>query len=106
MLQQSAEKSIKSLLKFKKIQFSRTHSLEKLIELAKKNGINDLKEFENLSDELDDFAVDGRYDKIATIADDLDECTKKVRKLFITVKKYIKNKNMLHRSDTQINTNL
>lgn len=57
--QQSIEKFLKALLLFYKIDFPRTHQLEKLQELFLSSGYNDVEDFDFM--ELSGFAVDARY---------------------------------------------
>jgi HEPN domain-containing protein len=70
-LQQSAEKSIKSVLKLHNIEYPYTHSIAKLITLLEKNKIevpNNVKKAVRLTP----FAVEARYtDDLIEITDDI-----------------------------------
>ncbi|MFH0702161.1 MAG: HEPN domain-containing protein [bacterium] len=59
-LQQCVEKSLKALLIFKKIEFPKTHSIEKLIDLLQKNGVSLPKNL-LVSAKLTDYAIETRY---------------------------------------------
>ena len=67
-LQQCAEKCLKSVLSFHKINFPKVHDLELLSNMVKENRIPVQLNIEDLID-LNDFAVESRY---AIIHDDLD----------------------------------
>ena len=68
-LQQCAEKLIKSLLAYNKQHITKTHDLEKLVEIAKENNIQIIDNHEELIS-LTEYAVEGRY---AIIHDDIDD---------------------------------
>jgi len=59
-LQQSVEKSFKALLIYNKINFPKTHSIEKLIDLLQKNNII-IPENLIISAKMTDYAVESRY---------------------------------------------
>lgn len=59
-LQQCVEKSFKAILISKNIEFPKTHSISKLIELLQENGINVPEELLE-STELTIYAVETRY---------------------------------------------
>lgn len=69
-LQQSAEKFIKSILSFHKIEFPKIHDIDRLIALLESNKIEPLPDYINLFIDLSDFAVEGRY---AIIQDNIDD---------------------------------
>jgi HEPN domain-containing protein len=69
-LQQAVEKFLKSFLSYKNVRYPRTHDIEKLITLFKKNNIP-LPEFVDEFIDLTDFAADGRY---SYILDDMSDC--------------------------------
>ena len=68
-LQQSAEKLIKSILTKNKITFKKTHDIENLISIAEDNNIVLMEDIAELID-LNDYAVEGRYD---IICDDIED---------------------------------
>jgi len=59
-LQQSAEKYIKSLLSFLKIEFPKTHDIDSLISILKAQ-LPSLPEYTDSFVDLSDYAVEGRY---------------------------------------------
>jgi len=67
-LQQCAEKCLKSILSFRKINFPKVHDLELLAKMVYENRIALELNIDDLI-ELNDFAVESRY---AIIHDDLD----------------------------------
>ncbi|MBI5325690.1 MAG: HEPN domain-containing protein [Ignavibacteriae bacterium] len=58
--QQAAEKTLKGFLVFHEIEFSKTHDLRTLINLASKMD-NSIKELENAAESLTPYAVEYRY---------------------------------------------
>ncbi len=66
-LQQAVEKLLKSVLSYHHIELSRTHDIERLINICKENEINLPDYIEHFVD-LNMFAVEGRY---AIIHDDI-----------------------------------
>ena len=68
-LQQCAEKILKSILSKHKIEFTKTHDIEVLINICNSNKITLIDNIEDLM-ELTDFAVEGRY---SIIHDDMNE---------------------------------
>lgn len=68
-LQQAAEKLLKALLSFMKINFPKIHDLEELLNLIRQNNINLQTDNEKLTD-LEDYAVEGRY---SIIHDDFED---------------------------------
>jgi len=71
-LQQSAEKLIKSILTQNKITFQKTHDIENLISIAQQNNISLMEDITELID-LNDYAVEGRYD---IICDDIEDSSR------------------------------
>jgi len=69
--QQSVEKLLKSLLTKHKIVVKKTHDIEKLITECNRNSIKLIDKIEELID-LNEYAVDGRYD---IICDDLNDAS-------------------------------
>ena len=67
-LQQCAEKLLKSILAFNQQHFTKTHSIETLLESCKQNNIILIDDIEKLVP-LSDYAAEGRY---AIIHDDLE----------------------------------
>ncbi|MCX6074396.1 MAG: HEPN domain-containing protein [Campylobacterales bacterium] len=74
-LQQCAEKLLKSLLAFNEHHFTKTHSIETLVDALNSCGIVTITEIEELIP-LSDYAVEGRY---AIIHDDLDDVGKYIK---------------------------
>ncbi len=68
-LQQSAEKTLKSILSKHSIVFPKSHDIEQLIDLCMSNKITLINDIEKLV-ELSDYAVEGRY---SIINDDINE---------------------------------
>jgi len=68
-LQQSAEKTLKSILSKHSIVFPKSHDIEQLIDLCSSNHITLIDDIERLV-ELSDYAVEGRY---SIINDDINE---------------------------------
>lgn len=66
-LQQSAEKTLKSILSKHSITFPKSHDIEQLIDLCVSNNISLVDDVERLI-ELSDYAVEGRY---SIISDDI-----------------------------------
>nr|WP_287413429.1 HEPN domain-containing protein [Pseudodesulfovibrio sp.] len=67
-LQQSVEKLLKSLLAYNKLHFTKTHSIEYLLDAITQNSIEIIQDTNKLIP-LSEFAVEGRY---AIIHDDID----------------------------------
>mgnify|MGYP006100624249 CR=1 FL=1 len=67
--QQCAEKLLKAILSTNDTAFPRTHDLEDIIELCRKNDIELIDNVDRLTD-LTEYAVQGRY---AIIHDDLED---------------------------------
>jgi len=67
--QQSVEKLLKSLITHNCIAIKKTHDLEELINICLKNNINLIENIEQFID-LNEYAVEGRYD---IICDDIDD---------------------------------
>jgi len=79
-LQQAIEKYLKAVLAYKNIHFSKTHDLKMLIDMDKdKIELND-NEIE-LMLELNQFAVNGRYNYIVEIVENIDDYFKIVLKI-------------------------
>jgi len=68
-LQQSVEKLLKSLLAYNKLHFTKTHSIEYLLDTITENNIEIVENTDKLIP-LSEFAVEGRY---AIIHDDLND---------------------------------
>ena len=83
-LQQSAEKSFKSLLSHYKIACPKIHDIEELIELCKENNI-DLPINIEFLERLTDYAVEGRYGIIHDDLNDTDQYIKIIDKLLLHV---------------------
>jgi len=91
-LQQSAEKLIKSILTKNKITFKKTHDIENLILMAEKNNLELMENISELVD-LNDYAVEGRYD---IICDDIEDSSR----YFLLVSnliEFVKNKKNLYK---------
>ena len=91
-LQQSAEKLIKSILTKNKITFKKTHDIENLILMEEKNNLELMENISELVD-LNDYAVEGRYD---IICDDIEDSSR----YFLLVSnliEFVKNKKNLHK---------
>lgn len=67
--QQSAEKLLKSILTYNGISIKKTHDLEELIRICFENNIKLIENIETLID-LNEYAVEGRYD---IICDDIND---------------------------------
>ena len=67
--QQSAEKLLKSILTYNGISIKKTHDLEELIRICFENNIKLIEDIETLID-LNEYAVEGRYD---IICDDIND---------------------------------
>jgi len=67
--QQSVEKLLKSLITHNGIEIKKTHDLEELINICLKNNINLIENIEQFID-LNEYAVEGRYD---IICDDIND---------------------------------
>ncbi len=80
--QQSVEKLLKSLLTKNKIPVKKTHDIEKLIISCNKNSIVLIENIERLID-LNEYAVEGRYD---IICDDLNDASMYVELIEIFIK--------------------
>lgn len=87
-LQQSAEKYLKAILSKNKIEFSRVHDLETLINLIEKESISTNFNRQDLID-LTDFAVEGRYSVILDDINDTGKYFKAVEKLKAETQKLI-----------------
>jgi len=68
-LQQCSEKSLKCLLSFNKLHFTKTHDIEKLIDALSENNIKIIHNIEMLIP-LGEYAVEGRY---SILHDDIDD---------------------------------
>lgn len=71
-LQQSAEKTLKSILSKHSITFPKSHDIEQLINLCVNNNISLVDDVERLI-ELSDYAVEGRYSIISDDINDSDD---------------------------------
>lgn len=71
-LQQSAEKTLKSILSKHSITFPKSHDIEQLINLCVNNNISLVDDVERLI-ELSDYAVEGRYSIIGDDINDSDD---------------------------------
>ena len=88
-LQQSAEKLLKALLAYNSLHYTKTHSIEKLIEVTETSNINLSKNIEKLIP-LSDFAVEGRYSIILDDIEDVESHFEILDDFIIFVKKAIK----------------
>lgn len=87
-LQQSCEKLFKALLAYNKLHFTKTHSLEILINIIKEENIELIPNIECLLS-LEEYAVEGRY---AILHDDVEDTNKYIQileKLLIFVNQEI-----------------
>lgn len=71
-LQQSAEKTLKSILSKHSITFPKSHDIEQLINLCVNNNISLVDDVERLI-ELSDYAIEGRYSIISDDINDSDD---------------------------------
>lgn len=90
-LQQATEKLIKAILIFNKVEAPKTHRLDVLFELIVDNNI-DLELKEILLD-LNEYAVDARYDYLSESFENFSDFLYEVEKLINNVKTNITNKN-------------
>lgn len=81
-LQQSIEKFLKAVLSYRGIHYTKTHDLEQLLKLLGTEFVLDTSDVEFI-EELNMYAVQGRYDYVSEALDNIDdffEIAKKVRK--------------------------
>ena len=81
-LQQSIEKFLKAVLSYRGIHYTKTHDLEQLLKLLGTEFVLDTSDVEFI-EELNMYAVQGRYDYVSEVLDNIDdffEIAKKVRK--------------------------
>lgn len=76
-LQQAVEKSVKAILIYNKIEVPRTHRLDVLGKLIRENGISIIIDEEVI--ELNDYAVEGRYDYLSEGFENFIEVSKIVK---------------------------
>ena len=88
-LQQATEKVIKAILIFNKVETPKTHRLDMLFELVRNNNI-DLELKEILID-LNEYAVDARYDYLSESFENFSDYLYEVEKLIANVKLQIKS---------------
>ena len=80
-LQQSIEKFLKAVLSYRGIHYTQTHDLEQLLKLLGTEFVLDTSDVEFI-EELNMYAVQGRYDYVSEALDNIDdfiEIAKKVR---------------------------
>ncbi len=80
-LQQSIEKFLKAVLSYRGIHYTKTHDLEQLLKLLGTEFVLDTSDVEFI-EELNMYAVQGRYDYVSEALDNIDdffEIAKKVR---------------------------
>ena len=80
-LQQSIEKFLKAVLSYRGIHYTKTHDLEQLLKLLGTEFVLDTSDVEFI-EELNMYAVQGRYDYVSEVLDNIDdffEIAKKVR---------------------------
>lgn len=85
-LQQSAEKTLKSILSKHSIIFPKSHDIEQLIDLCVSNNISLVYDIERLI-ELSDYAVEGRYSIISDDINDSDDFIRLIEALIEYSKK-------------------
>lgn len=85
-LQQSAEKTLKSILSKHSIIFPKSHDIEQLIDLCVNNNILLVEDVERLI-ELSDYAVEGRYSIISDDINDSDDFIRLIEALIEYSKK-------------------
>jgi len=81
-LQQSIEKFLKAVLSYKGIHYTKTHDLEQLFKLLGNEFVLDKLDIEFI-EELNMYAVQGRYDYVYDSLDNVDDffdISKKIRK--------------------------
>ena len=81
-LQQSIEKFLKAVLSYRGIHYTKTHDLEQLLKLLGTEFVLDTSDVEFI-EELNMYAVQGRYDYVSEALDNIDdffEIAKKVKK--------------------------
>jgi HEPN domain-containing protein len=81
-LQQSIEKFLKAVLSYRGIHYTKTHDLEQLFKLLGTEFVLDNSDVEFI-EELNMYAVQGRYDYVSEALDNIDDffkIAKKVRK--------------------------
>ncbi|WP_458700345.1 HEPN domain-containing protein [Sulfurospirillum sp. 1307] len=74
-LQQSCEKLLKTLLSYNKIHFTKTHSLEILVDKIKEKNIKLIPDIDTLLS-LEEYAIEGRY---AILHDDIENVDKYIK---------------------------
>lgn len=84
--QQSAEKFLKALISNHKIRIQKTHDISVLINLCKSNNIELINDIDIL-EQLNEYAIEGRY---AIIHDDIEDTNSFTQKLE-ELKKFIEN---------------
>jgi HEPN domain-containing protein len=88
-LQQSVEKLLKALLAYNRLHFTKTHSIEYLLDAVYENNI-ELIDNANELIPLTEFAVEGRYSIINDDLYDVDKYIKMVEELLLFVGEKIK----------------
>lgn len=81
-LQQSIEKFLKAVLSYRGIHYTKTHDLEQLLKLLGTEFVLDTSDVEFI-EELNMYAVQGRYDYVSEALDNIDdffEIAKKVKR--------------------------
>ncbi len=81
-LQQSIEKFLKAVLSYRGIHYTKTHDLEQLLKSLGTEFVLDTSDVEFI-EELNMYAVQGRYDYVSEALDNIDdffEIAKKVKK--------------------------
>ena len=79
-LQQSIEKFLKAVLSYKGIHYTKTHDLEQLLKLLGTEFVLDNSDVEFI-EELNMYAVQGRYDYVSEALDNIDDFFKIARKV-------------------------
>ncbi len=79
-LQQSIEKFLKAVLSYRGIHYTKTHDLEQLFKLLGTEFVLDNSDVE-LIEELNMYAVQGRYDYVSEELDNIDDFFKIARKV-------------------------
>lgn len=87
-LQQAVEKAVKAMLIYNEILFPKTHRLDVLFDLIESNSI-EIKLEEDFLD-LNDYAVEARYDYLSDTFENFQEILNKVEALIIDVENKIK----------------
>ena len=79
-LQQSIEKFLKAVLSYRGIHYTKTHDLEQLFKLLGTEFVLDNSDVEFI-EELNMYAVQGRYDYVSEELDNIDDFFKIARKV-------------------------